>query len=126
MVRFFLAGLLVLVLSSAAVFYAERSSAGPSMKISLEELRNRNPEAEAKAALEQGDRRLVGVRSFSLQVPGSGMELSEAERHFGVVAIEKTIEYINAPDKDEYQDLSRKYAIQYNRYILEHAPLPSP
>lgn len=110
--------------TSFEVWQRHASAADPSFEV-WQTLQN-NAVTEAKAALERGDRRLVAVMAYSTALPGVDMEITEAERRFGFVVIEGTGDFYQTIWHRTFNERAREYAVEYNRYILEHASSPNP
>lgn len=97
----------------------------PHANTTLEETLGKNPETEAADALGRGDHKLMGVRGYALEVPGTDLPIDEVERRFGVVEIAGTSDVYDAPGDRALNERARQYAARYNRYIIQNAALPN-
>jgi len=100
----------------------------PSQSTALraETLNPETAERDARQAIEQGDRRLLAVAGFSLEVPGAGMTVSEAESQYGLREIEGTGDMLTYPGQATANSTARTYAERYNRVMLEAAASGGP
>jgi hypothetical protein len=79
-----------------------------------------NPVDQATAALARGDRRLLGIVTLSLLVPGVGPNW----RHYkpGILVFPGTGDYIASPEQGSYQSAAFEYAARYNDAIVRGKP----
>ena len=77
-----------------------------------------DPEAQASQALERGDRRLLGIVTLSLVVPGAGPAWHRYKP--GILVFPGTGDYIASPEQGSYQSAAFEYAARYNAALLRN------
>ncbi len=88
------------------------------IKQTIVELERADPARDLQAALLRGDKRFVGVMGFALEVPGVE-DYYEHYKSYGVRVIEGTSDFIENDDIRRLNELAYKYALRYNRLLLE-------
>lgn len=76
-------------------------------------------EADAREGFFRGDKRLLGVSGYSLEVPGTDLSIEEVESKYGINEIKSTGDVISGNVTDEHNAKSKRYAEIYNKTILK-------
>lgn len=95
---------------------------GPSGDHQLQALRVERAAADALAALEAGDVRLLGVLGVTCEVPGSVYMCSEAEQRYGLRVLKGTSDEPHEGREEELDARARRYARVYNETIISRTP----
>jgi hypothetical protein len=95
----------------------ERSD-GATRSVSMLGLNPARAERDAREAVAAGDTRLLAVAGFSLEAPGSGLNIVEAENTYGVLEIEGTSDVHQWPGEGWLNERARDYAERYNLAIV--------
>lgn len=95
----------------------ERSDS-ETRSVSMLGLNPARAERDAQDAIAAGDTRLLAVAGFSLEAPGSGLNIAEAENTYGVLEIEGTSDFHQWPGEGWLNERARDYAERYNRAIV--------
>jgi hypothetical protein len=74
--------------------------------------------SDAQRALTRGDFRLLAVRGYSVEAPGTDFNYGEARRRFGTLEIDGTSDDLAWPWDGYLNDRARDYAAKYNRIIV--------
>ena len=81
-------------------------------------LRRANVANDIAIALRTGDRRLIGIWGYALDVPGIEMIGGEGPQGFSVVPIAGTSDSMEGLMQGEFQRLLYQYAEKYNRSVV--------
>ena len=92
----------------------------------LESLRTTNARADAERAVSRGEKHLLGVYGFSLDVPGAAETYQLGAGSKTVSPIDCTSDSPVSPRHDRLIRAAIAYATLYNRRVLELAPDPPP
>ena len=85
-----------------------------------EQFENRNPEEDARAAIDAGDLRLLGFATRVTSVPGvAATDRQAAMDACGVRLLEGFGDVIRSKEELLARRQASKYAVKYNRVILE-------
>lgn len=101
---------------SAVHFNSDPIVADPTaMSEQLKRLRSAVPHQDADIALASGDRRFLGVKEFSVYLPGiRGQDNTDLiVREYGLRVIAGT-----SPDHPELLEAAKRYAEAYNTYLV--------
>lgn len=79
-------------------------------------------EADAKAAIARGDRRLLAVYGFTVEVPGSKENVAILRDKYGLRVLEGTGDAIKGPQDQVLNKNARQYARKYNQIIISQSP----
>ena len=90
------------------------------VRFSLDALEPARAEADARAAISQGDEHLLGVYGYAAEVPGT----TDDATSFDVLMIEDTSDYLRDKAHVRFNDRAVAYASAYNRVILAEATAP--
>jgi hypothetical protein len=106
----------------ASAFVCAAVSAGPSLENSMkvEEVARLNPahaDSDARSAVARGDKRLLAVYGYTIEIPGMHDDPEELKAKYGLRMLEGTSDsYQNSRDK-QFNDKARRYASIYNRAV---------
>lgn len=92
---------------------------------SIDKVGDRSPEADAAESIELGRIRFLGIRGYSVSVPGADSEKCRVDRHL-VDAIQGTSDYYPAGKDPNLRAVAVEYALRYNRSMLEAFKLRYP
>jgi hypothetical protein len=84
----------------------------------LRKLKIENAAADARNSVESKDFRLLGVRGYVLEVPGTNKDLQTIKSTYGVREIEGTSDAVEGPQHKALIDNARQYAEKYNQTII--------
>lgn len=78
-----------------------------------------NPTLDAKAALKNGDTRLMAIYGFALIIPGVDFNnYARYEKEYGYNPIEGTGDDLSGEEHARLNELATNYALEYNAIIL--------
>lgn len=77
-----------------------------------------NATADAKQAVARGDRRLLSVHGFAIEVPGVKGGIAELQAKYGLHEIEGTSDATKDVRDRQLNDNARSYATKYNQTII--------
>jgi hypothetical protein len=77
--------------------------------------------ADAEAALQRGDGRVLGVLGAACEVPGTRYMCSEAEAKYGLRILEGTSDEPHRGQEEAIDARARRYARVYNETIVSRA-----
>jgi hypothetical protein len=80
-------------------------------------------EADAQAAIGRGDRRLLAVYGFTVEVPGATEKVPVLREKYGLRILQGTGDAIKDPRDQALNKMARQYAKKYNQIIMSQAPL---
>ncbi len=83
----------------------------------IEVLKKADAIADASRARAAGDRRLIGLYGYSVEIPG--LKGSEPPNSFTVVPLPATRDMIRSQAQDRFQSLVRSYAERYNQSLIQ-------
>lgn len=115
-----LTSLVAVILSACGEYPAAQSDGSEIMRAG--ELNPATAEADARQSLDRGDRRLLAVAGFSLEIPGTQLTASQAEAAYGIREIEGTSDMLDSPGAERANANARSYAETYNRTIIATFP----
>jgi hypothetical protein len=84
----------------------------------LREIEKADPVFDLKVALKRKDFRFVGIRGYTLEVPG--IERKDILTRYGIKVIEGTSDAIVDKEDGRLQKLARDYAKRYNALLMEY------
>lgn len=107
------------ILLSILVLWA-CSDGGQKLSSSLKQLGldPANPVAAAEESLRRQDSRLLAVRGYAVEVPGTSLSASSAESEHGLRIIPGTSDFAASSSEIEFNQQAREYATQYNMRVL--------
>ncbi|MBZ5643322.1 MAG: hypothetical protein LAO19_11215 [Acidobacteriia bacterium] len=109
------------------IFLAACSNTPPKMAGSkmdfadLRKLKIENAAADARNSIESKDFRLLAVRGYVLEVPGTSEDIQNIKTTYGLKEIEGTSDAVEGPDHKLLIDNARRYAEKYNQTIIAEA-----
>lgn len=74
---------------------------------------------DARASMKNGDFRLLGVEGYSTRVPGTDLNIIQAERSYGVRIIERTGDVYKDGVTPQRNAKAMEYAKIYNETIVD-------
>jgi hypothetical protein len=77
--------------------------------------------ADVAAAKHRGDKRLIGIFGYALEIPGRETSSTTLPAGYSVTPIKGTSDAITSPTQERFQSRLRKYAALYNKGLLEGA-----
>lgn len=89
-----------------------------AMREAIGSLEHADPIKDAEAAHNAGDRRLLALYGYALEIPGLSNGRREEARRYKVVPVEGTSDFIRSESQARFQELLRKYAQEYNSSVL--------
>jgi hypothetical protein len=84
----------------------------------LKGLKIENATADAQRAVAANDYRLLGVKGFTVEVPGVGRDAYDLEKRYGVKVIEGTSDAFSVDEDRRLNEDARAYAKRYNELVL--------
>ena len=90
------------------------------VRLALDALDPRRAEADARAAINNGDLHLLGVYGYAAEVPGATDDATALD----VLMIEDTGDFMRDKDHAAFNDRAQAYALAYNRVVLAASKLP--
>jgi outer membrane lipoprotein LolB len=84
----------------------------------LRTLKIENAVIDAQRAAKSKDFRLLAIRGYTLEVPGTSEDLQSIKSTYGIREIEGTSDAIEGPEHGRLIDNARRYAEKYNRTII--------
>ena len=87
----------------------------------LQWLETADPQADARQAVKQGDLRLLGLATRSVNIPGvEADQMIAYEQSCGVQLIEGVSDVVRSDEHLRLMQKARSYALQYNAIIKTH------
>ncbi len=114
--KHFLAILLILILSKAAV----ADEILDEIKSEMEWLETANATVNAQEALKKGDIRLWAIQGFTIYIPGAEeyKDLKQIEEIYGYRIIKGTSDAVYGKEHLRLIRLAEEYAKKYNEYVI--------
>jgi hypothetical protein len=107
----------IIMVSGCGGKLTENNDLGP-----LRELQIERAPADARVALREGDKRLIGVYGVTIEIPGTDYTSVQAEALYGVRPLEGTSDTPARGEEVELNDKAREYARSYNLTIVALHP----
>jgi hypothetical protein len=82
------------------------------------QLKIANAESAAKSAVAQGDRRLLAIRGYTIEIPGVRGETTALRAKYGIRMLEGTSDAYENQNSQQINENARKYASIYNRVVI--------
>jgi len=100
------------------------SSSGPPIEPYVQKLQwldAADPQADANQAVKQGDFRLLGIATRSVNIPGvAKVDMLKYEEACGVQLIEGVSDVVRSDEHLRLMQKARSYALKYNAIIKVH------
>lgn len=108
----------ILLIGSAMLFGCDNPVNQPRNEHPPAQAGVNTAQMDALEALERGDRRLLAVAGYALEVPGTELSPNEARATFGLRVLENTGDVLENGVTEQSNAQARLYAEAYNRIIL--------
>ena len=82
------------------------------------QLKPSNAAADAKNALSRGDKRLLAVYGYALELPGIDGDLAKMRAIYGLRLLQGTSDAYKDEQERAFNESARLYAAAYNRVII--------
>ncbi len=101
--------------------FADQPS-GDSVKAEVvSHLKPESAESDARVAVAHGDRRLLAVYGYTIEVPGVRTAVTELKARYGLRMLEGTSDSYQSPGDQKLNENARRYASIYNRTVISQS-----
>jgi outer membrane lipoprotein LolB len=87
----------------------------------LRGLKIENAVTDAEASMRSNDFRLLAIRGYTLDVPGTSEDIQSIKATYGIREIEGTSDAIDGSEHERLIENARRYAMVYNKTIIANA-----
>jgi hypothetical protein len=112
--------LLLLMMTTSFLSHAAEDNqfAGDMQFGEVAKLKVETAETDARSALSRGDRRLLAVYGYTVEVPGVDKPVATLRQKFGLRMLEGTSDAIKSPQDKIMNANARQYATKYNQIVI--------